>query len=365
MTTTPRSGHPYYMYDAVQKQPERIEELLRDRAGPVREAAAQILKRQRLHLVGVGTSWHAALVGEFWMRRVAGWHHRVQAWNSFEFASYPPPLGPEDSVVIITHSGAKASSLRSLDIALGSGAFTICLSSTESEPTVERANMVLRTCERERSAAFTISYTSALALLGLLAVELRRSVDKKIAAQTEKELKALPQAMRQSLNQEGRIRELAARYARSSRFYFAGWGGNRAMAYEAALKMKEANYTITEGFELEQLLHGPFVSSDPQMLLTLIAPQGPGYKRACEIAKTFYIIGAPTLALVTEGDKELTRLATSFVPQPQVSDMWSPLIYIIPLQLFTYRVSLEHGKNPDLFRRQEDSYAQARQSIGL
>ena len=365
MTTEPRGGHPYYMYDAIQKQPEKVEELLRERSGAVKEAAAQVLKRQRLHLVGIGTSWHAALVAEFWMREAGGWHNRVRAWNSFEFASYPPPLGAEDVVIIITHTGAKRSSLRAFEIAKERGAFTICLSSTGADPIVETASVVLRTCERDRSAAFTISYTSALAVLGLLAVEVRRGVDADEAAQLEDQLKALPQAMNRVLNQDTQIKELASRYSKSSRFYFVGWGGNAASAYEAALKMKETSFTVTEGFELEQLLHGPFLSSDRETLLTLIAPPGPGYERAREIAQAFATVGASTVALVAEGDKELTKVTTDALYQPSVPDLWSPLSYIVPLQLFTYYVALKQGRNPDLFRRDDPVYAEVRQHISL
>ncbi len=149
MTTQPRTGHPYYMYDAIRLQPERVQQMLSDRATQAKEAASQILKRRRLHLVGIGTSWHAALVAEFWMREVGGWHYQAKAWNAAEFVAYPPPLGTEDAVVIITHSGAKGSPLQALDMAKKVGALTICLSSSEAEPTVQHADLVLQTCERE------------------------------------------------------------------------------------------------------------------------------------------------------------------------------------------------------------------------
>ncbi|MBM3925289.1 MAG: SIS domain-containing protein [SAR202 cluster bacterium] len=365
MTTQPRNGHPYHMHDAIVRQPAKVGVLLSDPNGQVKEAAEQTLSRERIHLVGIGTSWHAALIGEFWMRNAGGWHNRVQAWNSFEFAHYTPPLGPSDAVIIITHSGAKGSSLQALDIAKKRGAFTVCMSSTQAEPTVEAADLVLRTCEREKSSAFTISYTSALAVLALLSVELGRASDKKEASSLKAELDAIPEAMQAALGLEPEIKRLAHRYAGSSRFYFAGWGGNAATAYEVALKMKEASYTITEGFQLEQLLHGPFLSSDPKTLLTLIAPPGPGRQRAAEIAQAFSTIGAPVLALSAEGDETLSKLASDRLSMPPTPDLWSPLTYIVPLQMFTYYVALAKGKNPDVFRRDDPLYAEARRRISL
>jgi glucosamine--fructose-6-phosphate aminotransferase (isomerizing) len=129
--------------------------------------------------------------------------------------------------------------------------------------------------------------------------------------------------------------------------------------------MKEASYTITEGFQLEQLFHGPFLSSDPQTLLTLIAPPGPGRHRTAEIAQAFSIIGAPVLALSAEGDETLSKLASDTLYLPPTPDLWSPLTYVVPLQLFTYHVASALNKNPDVFRRDDPLYAEVRRRISL
>ncbi len=178
---------------------------------------------------------------------------------------------------------------------------------------------------------------------------MRRHTDPIAAKSLESQLMSLPQTIERVFSQEPQISEMASKYARSSRFYFTGWGGNRATAYEAALKMKEASYAITEGFQMEQLLHGPFLSSDPKTLLTLLAPLGQGYPRAREMALAFSIIGASSLALVPDGDKGLASEAADIIYMPPVSDIWSPLVYVVPLQLFTYYVSLEFGKTPTSF----------------
>ena len=128
--------------------------------------------RAGCYLVGIGTSWHAALVAESWFRHLIGKSVHVQAWHSFEFYTAPPKLAADDTVVIISHRGTKTYSFLALEMAKAAGAFTICVTSTGPGPRVQTADVMLQTVEPERSAAFTISYTTALSVLAMLALEM-------------------------------------------------------------------------------------------------------------------------------------------------------------------------------------------------
>ena len=132
-----------------------------------------------------------------------------------------------------------------------------------------------------------------------------------------------------------------------------------------ALKIKETSASDCEGLQVEQLLHGPFCSLDDRCLVTLIAPPGPGYERSLDIARASAAAGAPVWALVQEGDEDLASLASASFAMRPLPELWSPLACVAPLQLFTYHLTLQRGKHPDLFQQDNPKQAAARVHYNL
>ena len=132
MTTLrePRTGHPYYMHDMVLGQPASIARILSEEGDSIKSLAGLVASSERVHIVGIGTSWHAALVGEH-LLRLAGGREDARAWNSFEFCTYPPKLGARDTVVVLSHSGVKQYSAKALEMAKAAGAKTANVTSLE------------------------------------------------------------------------------------------------------------------------------------------------------------------------------------------------------------------------------------------
>ena len=353
-----RQEHPYFMYDAILGQPQAVAEMLSKHTDTSQEVGPTLAGRRRVYLVGIGTSWHAALVAEHWFRHFAGPTLEVQAWHSFEFWAYPPALSRDDAVIVISHRGTKTYSFLSLELAKQHGAFTVAITSTDPGPRIQTAEVVLNTVPSERSAAFTVSYTSALTVLALLAVSVGGQRDGGV--EPAGRLQEVPQAITQVLAGEETIRQAAQRFRVQDRFICAGWGPNTANTYEVALKMKETSAVDGEGLQVEQILHGPFCSVDRECLVTLIAPPGPGYQRAVDIARASGEVEAPVWALVQEGDTLLSDLATEAFWLPEMPELWSPLAYVVPLQLFTYHLALARGYNPDLFQQDNVKQAAAR-----
>ena len=355
-----RTGHPYYMYDAVHQQPEAVAAMLQRHASQAREVAGQLAGKRRLFLVGIGTSWHAALTAEHWFRQLAGIQPEAQAWHSFEFVAYPPPsLGPDDGVIIISHRGTKTYSFEALDVAQERGALTISISSTDPGPRLGPAEIKFQTVEQEKSAAFTVSYTCALAVMAQIAIELGLMASVPAANGARSELERVPALMQSVLDRQQEVATLADRHQDHERYLFTGWGPNAAQALEVSLKIKETSFSSTEGFQVEQLLHGPFIATPSNSLLTLIAPPGPGYRRSVEIAHAAAEIGAPIWSLVQDGDEELASLANEVMRLPAVAEIWSPFVYVLPLQLLTYYLALAKGCQPDRFRRDDPAFAKA------
>ena len=353
----PRQGHPYHMHDCIHDQPEAIAGVLESQVHAAEEVAAMASKARRTYVCGIGTSWHAALVGEHLFRSVG--HHDAHAWHSFEFASYPPPLSGEDLVIVMAHSGTKHYSAEALSMAKESGAMTAILTCQTSEARLELADVVLKTTYRDRSSAFTVSHTGAMTALALIASRLPGGEE------TGRELAGLPDKLASALQREAEVMELVAQVREFGWYCFAGWGPNASTAYEAALKINEATYDVTTAFQLEQFLHGPFVATGPRCSVTLVSPPGPGYARSLEIGRAVKATGGGLAALVAEGDEEMSALSDHAVALPSVSEALSPIVYVAPLQLFTYWLALDRGRNPDTFRLDDPTHQAAREHYSL
>ena len=361
-----RQGHPYWMYDAIMRQPEAMDEMLAKHANTVQPVASELARKRRVYIVGIGTSWHAALVAGHWFRKFAGDGPVIEVWHSFEFCAYPPALNGDDGVIVISHRGTKTYSFLALEMAKSSGAYTVVITSTDPGPRITVGDAQLETVEPERSAAFTVSYTSALMSLGMLASAMGSWTDRSgDVAQLRARLEEIPEAMRQITARLPDLQRAARRFQSRERFVCVGWGPNTASAYEVALKIKETSACDSEGLQIEQLLHGPFCSMDEKCLVTIVAPPGPGYERAMNVARASNAVGAPVWGLVQEGDTLLSDLCTERFTLPAVHEFWSPMVYVLPLQLFTYYLAMARGTHPDLFQQNNPRQAAARRHYEL
>lgn len=354
----PRSGHPYYMHDAIHSQPGALRQVLRGQEETLVAAAAGLARMERVLLCGIGTSWHACLVGELLLARVGRLGHRVRAFHSFEFKSYWPEPDPRTGVVVVTHRGTKRYSLEALARARAAGGMGVVVTGRGSGEGLAIADHTLRTVEQEASAAHTVSYTTAMALLAALAAEV--GGDREI----RRELDALPDHLAALLGKTS-WEALAARFANRRRYWFVGGGPNTATALEAALKMNEASHVPAVGYNCEQFLHGPWVAVEPDDVVFVIAPSGPSQGRCLTAARAVREVGAPVVAIADDGDGELAGLAAETITLPAVPEVLSPILAVVPLQLFTYHTALGRGVNPDTMRTDQPAHGRARAAITL
>ncbi|MCH9009503.1 MAG: SIS domain-containing protein, partial [Chloroflexi bacterium] len=366
MTTQPslRTRHPYYMYDMMTAQPKAVARVLSEESDSIAELAERLGTIDRIHIVGIGTSWHAALVGEFYLRQISG-REDVRSWNSFEFCAYPPALGPSDAVIVLSHRGTKRYSARALELAKSAGAYTAVFTGIGSAARTDLARHVIHTSIPDRSSAFTISHTAAMTCLAMLAIELGAGASRPGAQQHKSDLQDLPLLMTQALSLEAEVHKLAVETRDAQRFYFTGWGPNASTAYEVALKIKESSYLATEGFQMEQYLHGPFVATHDGCVVTFIAPPGAGYSRAIQLAKAVNETGGMAVGLVELGDADLSKVLSRTIELPTVQEFLTPLLYLVPLQMFTYWLAVESGRNPDTFRLDDPKHQAARENYEL
>jgi glucosamine--fructose-6-phosphate aminotransferase (isomerizing) len=350
-----RAGHPFHMHDAIYAQPGALRLIGRGNEGALVEAAARLRAAPQVLLTGVGTSWHAALVGELILARVGRLGFRARAVHAFELVEYWPPAEAGTGTIVLSHRGASRYTQQALERAKAGGGVAVAITGKSGDGLVA-SDVTLRTVEPESSRAHTVSYTSALALLAVLAAEIGGDTEFRHAVE------GLPDHVALLLGQES-WEDLAKRFAGRRRYWFVGGGANTATALEGALKMSETTYATALGFNCEQFLHGAWGTMTADDLLVLVAPPGPSRARSLDVARVAREVGVPVLAVVGEDDREIAALAAETIEIAQVPELLSPLVAVVPLQLLAYHLALASGSNPDTMRADEPPHARALESF--
>jgi glutamine---fructose-6-phosphate transaminase (isomerizing) len=358
----PRTAHPYYLYDAIHAQPALIEKVLARRAAIVRAADAAA-EKNRITFVGIGTSLHAAQVAELWMREFSAgriWPHFEQ---SFELVNHPVAFDSRDAVIVITHTGTTTASIAALRTARAAGALTIAITGEMSGAEIRGADFHIETCDQEVSFAYTKSYTTALAALALLIHRIAERQKLLVSGIDSRTIDCIPEFIRKTLTLEPEIRVLAKKIAPLSRIDLFGAGVGWPTAREGALKIKESCYIAAEGFETEEILHGPFSEIDSRAaLIGLLSGQSSG-ARARSIFRAAGELKILRAAIATpSANHDLAAEHTFLVPEisGEKSGEWlAAFTHLIPLQLLNYFIALERGLNPDTGRQDQPGHAAA------
>jgi glucosamine--fructose-6-phosphate aminotransferase (isomerizing) len=340
------------MYQTMRRQPADIRRLVDEGWSQADQAAALLATGRRVFVVGIGTSWHAAMVGG-WLLRAAGLDAR--AVSSFDFALYPEsfPLHSDDAVVVMAHTGVKTYSAVAMRRANEAGAQVISVGSLTADHPGSR--LVLRTVEREKSAAYTSSHLAAMTVLAQVATSLGEPRRSPAVTSFRGALAALPDQIEAVLAREAEVRPVA-QDALARQIYAIGAGPNEATALELVIKAREAAYVPIDALHAEQYLHGPMVAFNAGDLLVAVAVPGNAYERVAAIASvagamggTLWIVGAPVAA---------TPGAVVFA-LPEQPELLSPLLAVVPMQMLAYSMAALRGINPDTFRRDDPRYKEA------
>lgn len=358
-----RNAHPYFMYDSIQAQPESVKNALAANRESAERLATTLAQKKRVYLAGIGTSSHAAMAGEYFFRLLCGQKQDAQYIQSFEFAHYPPRMDADAAVILVTHRGWKTFSEQATKIVKAKGAFSISVTGKNPQREVVLSENVLLTSEQETSSAHTVSYVTALAVLLQLAQATAHALG--TLPKSANLLDNLPDLLKSALSLEPKMEALAERLKGRKHFFFVGAGPNVATAFEGTLKMQETTFTASLGYEIEQFLHGPFASAGPQTAVFLIAPPGPGQKRFIETARALKEIGAESVLLTEENGFFSGAPAGHAFYLPPMAEVVTPLAYVIPLQFFSYFMSLKLGHQVDLNHRDDPRYKKASEVFSL
>ncbi len=356
------------LYQSIHAQPQAVRQLLADWDGPT-QVAEKLALPGRVLIAGIGTSFHAATIGEY-LLRLAG----AEAWavRSFEFVNYPRPLYTHDVVIVISHRGSKLQGMMAIQRATEAGILTIGITGKNTK--MQGPDVVLETVEQDPSSTHSVSYIGALIRLGQIAARLAALHGQAgTAQQLEEGLVQLPALMENILSREDVIRKIAQEtVAQQRRIYFVGAGPNAATASEGALKAKEAAYVTAEGFELEQAIHGPQVAFEKEDLLIPISVKGHAQARMAdfllalsEIAPHVLLLGEPPNAetealFLREGWTRFGLTDGGTIPEEL-----TPLLAALPVQLLADFLASARGTDADGFRREQEAYRRAGERFRL
>ncbi|MFQ5941749.1 MAG: SIS domain-containing protein [Nitrososphaerales archaeon] len=333
----------YKMYKMILKQPVTIQDAIESCAKDVKKAV-NIMMNRRVYLTGCGSSFHAAIYGEFVLRKFGFDVHAVQA---LDMIHYTPKLN-NSTVIVISHSWKTRTTLKAVDVINHNE--IPCIGITANERAKKDVDVLLRTSTYyDESDCVTMGYTTQLAALAQIAEH----------NTANKQIQNVPLLLKNVLNTENKIRELATKYSKHRRFFVLGAGPNTATAFEMALKMKEGNFTDTEGVQMEQMLHGSISGIDEEDVVFLIAPKDAKTRhRVYDTAKALGKIGVSTI-VVTDDATEITKECKHAIKIGYSPEYLNPIVSILPLQLFAYFIAEKNGINPDQTREEDLKYRKA------
>jgi len=333
----------FHLDEQIAAQPEAVRAVLERTAGVALDPDRPIV------LAGEGTSLHACRVAAAWIGRASGGAVRAHAIDSHSLA-LAAPLRPEYQVVVVSHRGSKQYPGEVLARARGAGAATICVTG-EGRPEID-ADHVIRTCTDETSATHTVSYLSALAVLGRLAMSV---ADGDGATRMGHALEAVPEALDATLALPKPL-AAAERLVRCAPVLVAGFDLDMITADEAALKIKEGVWLWAEGMSVEAALHGPVAVYDKDGLAIILSPADDDGGRSDALARVCAAVGMDVLHC-GPGETDL-----SFVE----ADPWvRPMTAILPLQRLVAEAARLRGSNPDSIRTDEEPWAGAMKLVRL
>lgn len=348
----------HYMLKEIHEQPQTVRNVLAGRLlaeegdihlGCIASYPGRLLNTRRVILTACGTAWHAALIGKRFLADFADLPADVEYASEFRYAN--PIIMPEtDLLVVISQSGETADTLAALREGRRRGATTLGICNVVGSTIArEVAGGIYTHAGPEIGVASTKAFTSQVISLLLLALYLgrgRRRSAEEVAKVIDK-LRALPEQIEIILGQTEKIREIALHVAQSRNCLYMGRGYNYPIALEGALKLKEISYIHAEGYPAAEMKHGPIALIDENMPVVVIAPQDRVYSKIISNIEEIRARGGMVVAVASEGDDNITRLAKHVISIPHTLDSLLPALAVIPLQLLAYYIAVARGCDVD------------------
>ncbi len=356
-----KGGYPSFMLKEIFEQPTTLRECIRGRVvengqrviiSGVRDHKEKFLNAKRIVIVACGTSWHAALIGKYLIQEMC--HIAVEVEYASEFRYSNPVLGKDDIVIALSQSGETADTLAAVKIARSMGAFVFGISNAvgSSIPRETDSGAYIHVGP-EIGVASTKAFTGQVIVLTMIAMaiaDLRGTLTADEIAGLGKVILKMPELVEHVLKLNDKIERLSLIYTYARNFLYLGRGYNYPVALEGALKLKEISYIHAEGYPAAEMKHGPIALIDAEMPSVIVAPRDHLYEKIVSNVQQVKARGGSIIAIVTEGDSVIRNIADHVLEVPEVPECLSPIITSIPLQLLSYYIAINKGKDVDMPR---------------
>ena len=355
-TMAEKGGYRHFMLKEINEQPMSCEDTMRGRLLPLKGVLerdcgmnADILKKTRtIQMIACGTAYHACLVGQYWFETLVGVPTRVETASEFRYRE--TTIGPDDLVVAISQSGETADTLAAVKNAKEKGAKVLAICNTVGSALTRAADWTLYShCGPELGVASTkafIGQLTALAVLVLHGAMGRGTMSEAEGRAFVEELVKVPGDIRGALKLDKQVLAVARKFAKKEHFLFIGRNVNYPIALEAALKLKEISYIHAEGYAAGELKHGPIALIDAEMPVVVIATQSRVLEKTLSSLEEVKARGAQLIVVATEGVGEFKDVE-HVLRLPPVSEILSPLVNIVPLQMLAYHIADLRGCDVD------------------
>ncbi|MGQ9788838.1 MAG: glutamine--fructose-6-phosphate transaminase (isomerizing) [Candidatus Hadarchaeaceae archaeon] len=342
-----KGGYPHFTLKEIHQQPDAVRDTLLVQMEELEKLARFLLSAGRVYFVACGTSYHAALVAKYALAKLA--EFPVEAVISSEFSEVGS-LDSKTAVLAITQSGETADTLKAVASAKAAGAKVACLTNVVGSSITRLSDLVCYThAGPEVSVVATKTFAAQVAYLLRLAIHLAEnregsgSKHHKLAAG----LKELPELMREVLvSVDSQVKKVAGNLLRATNIYLIGRGVGYPLALEGALKIKEISYIHSEGMPAGELKHGTLALIEKGTPVIAVVTPGEMRLKMVSNVEEVKARGAKVIALADNG-KDLSEYVDELILIPHSEDLFSPFLFIIPLQLLAYYLTVERGQDPD------------------
>ena len=353
-----KGGYEHFMLKEIFEQPQSIQDTMRGRLledhttkiSGINNNLKQFLSADRIVIVACGTSWHAGLVGEYLFEELARIPVEVEYASEFRYRN--PVINPSDIVIAISQSGETADTLAALKLAKERGAFIYGICNVVGSSIARLTDSGTYThAGPEIGVASTKAFTTQLTVLTLLALHLghkKGTIDHTTYKKLCQNLALVPDLVAKTIEMtKDKVIEIAQEYKDVSNCIYLGRGYNFPVALEGALKLKEISYIHAEGYPAAEMKHGPIALIDENMPVIFLAPSKGHYEKVVSNAQEIKARKGKIIAVVTENDTQMSSLADHTLEIPEVDEIFSPILSVIPLQLLSYHIATMRGCNVD------------------
>ncbi len=359
LATIEKAGYEHFMLKEIYDQPTAIHDSLRGRLDAdqhqltlsgVDSIKEKLLAARRIIIVACGTSWHAGLLGEYWIEELCRINVEIEYASEFRYRN--PVIDERDVIIAISQSGETADTLVALENAKKKGATIFGIVNVVGSSIARLSDAGAYThAGPEIGVASTKAFTAQLAVLQLFALKLAQfkgSMDESTAQELMQELSKVPEKVQYILDtQVEHIKKIAAKYKEARDVLFLGRGYNFPIALEGALKLKEVSYIHAEGYPAAEMKHGPIALVEDQLPVVFVATKDRVHEKIVSNMQEIKARGGKLIAIVSEDDRIASELSDDCIQIPKAHEIIAPILSVIPLQLLAYYIGIERGTDVD------------------